>query len=240
MKFRTLPFLRFGALAAFFLSTLWLTFGVGDVFPSPDENANFRFAAEVATNNDLCIADPLALLAGGIVHPRSTVALYGCVVPGSFIGFPTLVGIISSWFGAWSMVLVTPFLALMTVILAWDVMRRLTKDVVTADIAALLLMSSPPFWYYTTRVMMHNVALVAFLTLSVWLLVVTRERKHLLAVACSGLAAGLAIFMRTFEASWIVLLGVAGLLVWPAYRHVKFLAAWIVACSLPVLCMPIF
>ena len=237
MKLRFVVILRIVALVAFSFTTLWLTFGFSDVFLSPDENANAQFAQTVAQERELCVHDEKAVLAGGLVHPRSTVVVGDCVVPGSFLGFPVLAGLAQSWFGLWGARLLTPFLALITLILLWDTLRRLTRDVVLADIASLLLMSAPPFWYYSARVMMHNVAFVALLTLGVWLLVVMRTRQSLLGFFFSGAATGLAIFVRAFEAPWVALLGLGSLLSVPEFRRVRPIAVWMLGCALPVACM---
>ncbi|KKW30027.1 MAG: hypothetical protein UY72_C0025G0003 [Candidatus Uhrbacteria bacterium GW2011_GWD2_52_7] len=234
MKFSGFLAARIIALFVFAATTLWLTFGVGDVFPSPDEAANARFAETVATTSTLCIQDDEALLAGGLVHPRSTAVVGDCVVPGSFLGFPVLAGMMQTWFGVWGARLLTPMLAVLAIVMFWDVLRRLTRDELVADVSSLLLMSAPPFWYYAARVMMHNIAFVSLLIFSAWMFFVTYKQRSLLGFFFSGVAAGLAIIVRAFEAPWVLALAVVAFVVTKTYREKYCVAAWIAGCALPL------
>lgn len=228
---------RIAALVLFAVTTPWLTFGVSDVFPSPDENANAQFAQTIASGSTLCIHDDQAALAGGLVHPRSTAVVGDCVVPGSFLGFPVLAGMMQTWFGVWGARLLTPFLAVIAVMVFWDLLRRFTRDEFVADLSSVFLMSAPPFWYYTARVMMHNVAFVSLLLLSVWIFVVARKHERSMGMFFSGLAAGLAIIVRAFEAPWILVLVLIMFFATQTYKQTRYVAAWILGCLLPVVFM---
>lgn len=213
-------------LALFFVSTLWLSFSAGRVFVSPDEHAAFTFASLFAQTGEMCVPEPMNAEVGNVLHPRSTAVAGACIVPGSFLGMPFLAGVIGRAFGEVGMLLFTPVLATAAVLALWNLVRRLSKDELLADISAALAMTHPGFWYYTSRAMMHNVGMTAFLVLGVWCAVVGAQTKRLWMVGLAGAAVGGAIFMRTFEVTWILVSVVALMVVFRRRLTWKFAASF--------------
>lgn len=211
---KTTPLSRYPAIPLLILyaaSLLWLSVGTPGTFISPDENAAFTFAEVWRNDGELAVAEELNTTLGGIVHPRSVVAVGGALVPGSFFGMPLLAGTIGRFVGAHGMLLVTPFLAVLAV-LAWrSVVYRLFGDNRLATLAAVALAVFPPFWYYAARSMMHNVAFVAFLIFGAWFVIAKpfsrvgeNRSRRLLEFLFAGICVGIALMMRTAEVIWVV------------------------------------
>lgn len=203
-------------VSAFVISTLMLSWPLQrTLFVSPDENAAYVFATTLAQTGRLAIPEPLNEELGGLLHPRSAVGFGDSIIPGSFIGFIVVLGAIGAVFGTWAMFFVTPLLAVLTLLLWRDTVKRLFHDAWLADIAAFLLMIHPAFWYYSGRVMMHNVAFVAMLILAIWWSVaqplsslkVRNYKKflRLLDFFMAGIWTGVALMIRTSEIFWMTL-----------------------------------
>lgn len=215
------------AIAIVYFCTLsWLSFGVPHVFTSPDENANFTFASTFAATGDLVIKDGVNALLHGALHPRSTVVLGTLTLPGSFVGWPMIVGsigAITSFAGGMNpaltaMLLVTPILVMLALAAWWGIARRLgpstgsgsSSDVRFAWIATALLALHPAFWYYASRGMMHNVPFVCVLIIAVWLVQrkVKSEKEKvgsgIARIGLAGLLVGIALCIRTNEALWVL------------------------------------
>lgn len=200
-------------LGAFFLSTLWLVFGIPTIFNSPDENANYYFTSVVALKDA-----PTEILnddLGGLLHPRSVVAIGTSLAPRSFLGLPIIFGFIGRLFNLFNSIdgvlVLTPILAILA-LLAWrSTIFKLFHDSIIADLSALFLMLHPAFWYYSARTMMHNVGFVAFLIFALWFLLVCpwqQWSKGLLKsryvdFALAGICIGLALAFRTSEVIWV-------------------------------------
>ena len=192
-------------LVTFFISTaLALRLSPEFIFVSPDENAAFTFSQLLADHGTIRFSEPLNTVLGGLVHPRSTVPFAKEILPGSFLGLVLLTAGVGAVLGPWGALLVTPVLAVLAV-LAWRAtIARLFKHELLGDLAGFFLMIHPAFWYYTGRVMMHNVAFIAFLIFGGWLMV-TRPIKHReINFFLAGLSLGLALLIRVAEAPWVV------------------------------------
>jgi hypothetical protein len=205
-------------LGLFFVSTLALSFGVPRIFNSPDENANWQFAHIFSQTGTLSISEADNLTVDGLLHPRSVLAIDDKLVPNSFLGLPVLAGVVGRLLGDQAMLLVTPMLALLAIIAWRSLVWRLFDDTILADLAAFFLAVHPAFWYYSGRVMMHNVAFVAFLIFTVWF-VVRRPWSKFGRIdwnyVASGLMLGLAIATRASEIFWVLSLA---LIIWFIYR----------------------
>ncbi len=179
------------------LTLFWLV--KGDVFVSPDENAAFVFARTLAKTGSLVIPEPLNENFAGLLHPRSALGFGASIVPGGFLGFLVLTGTVAAIFGSYSMFIVTPLLAILA-IFAWrDFIQKVFSNQLLANLAAFFLAIHPAFWYYTGRVMMHNVAFLAFIVFALWF--GSKGQRWLVA---SGLCLGMALFIRPVEAWWLV------------------------------------
>lgn len=194
MSFKHLLFLV--VLTLFFASTLFLL--KGDFFVSPDENAAFVFAEHWARSGSFRLPEMLNFDFAGLLHPRSALGWGVAIVPGSFLGFLVLTGSVGALLGTSTMLFVTPILAVLAV-LAWrQVVWRVFEDERLANLAGFFLLFHPAFWYYSGRVMMHNVAFVAFLIFALWAGVQKRHRF------LAGLCLGAALFIRTSEITWVL------------------------------------
>src|SRR3989338_9765451 len=72
----------------FFLSSLILTFGIGDLFVSPDETANFFFSGQFMSEGVLSQFIPLNTVLDDSLFPRSAFSSEGLLLPISFHGLP--------------------------------------------------------------------------------------------------------------------------------------------------------
>ncbi len=186
-----------GLGALFFASTLFLL--KGDFFVSPDENAAFVFAKHWSETGSFRLSEPLNVKLVGLLHPRSAIGWGPSIVPVGFLGFFALAGIVGATLGSSAVLLVTPVLAILA-IAAWrQVVLQVFGDKQLANLATFFLALHPAFWYYSGRVMMPNVAFLAFLIFALWL--ASREKRHLF---LAGLCLGMAIFIRTSEVTWVL------------------------------------
>ncbi len=193
-------------LTAFFISTaLALRLPGHLVFVSPDENAAFTFSQLFSQEWTLRYAEPLNEQLGGLLHPRSTLPFGAAILPGSFLGLIVLTGLVGTVFGASGALLVTPLLAVLSV-LAWrKIVAILFKNELLADFAAFFLLIHPAFWYYSGRVMMHNVAFVAFVLFAGWFMVALPLKKYYAVnYFLAGVSVGAALLIRLSEISWLI------------------------------------
>ncbi len=198
----------------FFLSAAILSVGMPKIFISPDETANFFFASQVAENTRLYELDPMNLIIGDVLHPRSIISIEGRLVPVSFVGLPVIYGIMGKMISVGAIVFLTPLFAVFG-LFAWrgTVERVFNRRV--ALLSSILLAVHPAWWYYTSRSMMHNVLFVCFVIFSVWFWVARPFRSVIdkrrsacsifqdLDILLSGIMLGLALFVRTSELFWI-------------------------------------
>lgn len=197
----------------FFVFTSILVLGVPKIYNSPDENANATFAETVRTTDQLLIAETDNLLVGGLIHPRSVVAVADILAPGSFLGLPFFYGLLSKLTGASLIRLLTPVLVI-AALFAWrSIIEHIFCSRRVALIATLAIMFHPGLWYYASRTMMHNAPFVALLIISAYLLIIRKTDRDAI---FSGAALGLALWFRTIEVIWIAPI-VLGLLI--AYRR---------------------
>ena len=206
---------RITILALVMLSMGWLSVGTGNVFASPDENANAFFAQTFSETGSLIAFEPLNDIAQGIIHPRSTVAPGTVILPTSFLGFPLVTGVVRFAFGTIGMLAFTPIVAISAVLSLWWLVRRLTSDELLADLSALFMLTHPAFLYYSTRVMMPNVAFVSLLVIGVSLFVRSCEKRSTWLGIVAGVIAGIGLSMRLVEAP---ILMIVALIVLVAYR----------------------
>lgn len=217
MKFHVYWWIRGCVLVCFMASMLWLSVGISDVYPSPDERANAFFAQTFAEKLSFCSEEPLNVIAKGLVHPRSTVAPGTCILPSSFLGLPVFIGIVILVFGVFGSAIasvaamcVTPCLAGLGVVAWWWTVRRFTGRESMADIAAFIVLIHPAFWYYSARVMMHNVPFVSLLFMAGAVTILAIDRRSVWLASAAGAIAALAMTMRLVEVPiFIVIIAIA-------------------------------
>ena len=212
------------ALVLFFFSVVFFAFSSSEmIFNSPDENANAVFAWQFADSSILGVQSDLS-----------------SIVPISFTGLSVVAGLVASIFGNWSILLVTPILAIFAIIAWRQSIFNIFDNERLADLAALFLMIHPAFWHYTGRTMMHNVGFVALLIIGFYFFVnrpfdTYWHKKWYLDEILSGFGVGLALAFRSSEVIWVAAI-IFVLLIWKRkvikwQRILIFIASIIVALS---------
>jgi hypothetical protein len=219
-------------LSAFFVSTLVLVIGTAQFMNSPDEQANFFFAQTFAQTGGLFVQEPVNEILGGLLHPRSMLAIGEMIVPVTFVGFPLLAGILAGVFGGYGAQLLTPVLAVLALIAWHKTVRTVFDDERLADIAALFLMIHPVFWHYTARTMMHNVAFVSFLLFAAWALLTKPFARGWMNALVGGVFTGLALSLRTSEGLWVLGLVAAYFFFHERAQRWQAGLGWLVGCFL--------
>ncbi len=194
-------------LIVFFISTSILAVNTGEIFNSPDERANFLFAQNFAEDQVIAFTEPLNLIVGGTIHPRSMISIGSQILPGSFLGFPIFSGIVGM-INSNLILFVTPFLAVCA-LLAWrQIILKVFKEERLANISTILLAVHPAFWYYTARTMMHNIGFISLLIIGVWFLIIQpwkqfKDKIGVIDMILGGILIGLALAFRTSEILWV-------------------------------------
>lgn len=193
-----------GGAGIFFLGAmlLWVA-ASGTLFVSPDETANAHFIQQFAQTGQMRWFDPLNTELADTVHPRSTVARDGWVMPTGFLGLATLYGIVVRLLGAWVMPLLTPLIALAAVF-AWRRLAARWFGESIGTLSALVLLFHPAFWYYSARGLMPNVLFTSLLLLAAYLWF-ERPWKPSVSAWISGCLLGFALFVRASEVYWVAM-----------------------------------
>lgn len=204
--------------AFFFFAYTWVSHRTGETFTWPDERANHFFSTQFADNSTLRHVEPLNEIADGLVRPRSTSYINGAVVPTSFLGMPVVYGLLAKAFGSSVLPYITPFLAVIGGVSLFLLLRNIFGKH-TAFISTVLLFTFPPYWYYAMHGMLHNIAFTTLLIIGLYFFDFQRHRRispHL-AATLSGISIGMAVYIRTSEAIWVVPLLIV--LSWIWYHH---------------------
>jgi hypothetical protein len=234
------------ALILFFFSVIFFAFSPSEViFNSPDENANAVYAWQFADQSMFAVPSAFDQDWNVLVHPRSTLVVFDRIVPVSFAGLSILAGLVASILGNWSVVLVTPMLALLAIIAWRQSIFKLFDNERLADLAALFLMIHPAFWHYTGRTMMHNVGFVSLLIIGFYLFTCRPFDKYWhknwnLDEIFAGLSLGLALAFRSSEALWVLGI-VSALFIWKrtqiGWKRVVVFGALVLLTLLPFLAL---
>lgn len=186
------------------------------VFSSPDETANFAFAQQVRHAGVAAIPTSLP------GSPRSVINTDTQLVPGSFVFFPYLIGMVGKFFGTFGMLMFGPALAATAMLAFWSLMRDFLGRQ-GARFAALTLATFPTFWFYASRGLWQNGVFVSTLILALWLTVRAWQVRTWGVSLLAGFGWGVALAIRPSEVSWVVPTLVIFLLMsWKAvpWRHV--------------------
>jgi len=173
------------------------------IFNSPDATGNYFFTKLLADQGTLRYFEPLNLIAGSNVHPRSVKVIDSYLVPISFIGMTIVYGLIAKIFSIDIIVFLTPLISAITVIFFY----LLLKEIFNKNIAlfsSLLLFIFPAFWIYTSRSMYHNVFVIDLFIISIYFLIKTLKNQKIIYVVISAALLGLAIISRVSEMLWMV------------------------------------
>lgn len=202
-------------------SLLYAGFSIGlpARYNSPDEAANAFFARRVAAGDSVAAPAPLNALAGEpLVHPRSVRVIERKLAPASFLGWPLIAGTTARLFGNWLVPFVTALGAILGITAAYFCLKRLTSAPVAAATAGLLAFL-PPYWYYHSRGFFHNALFFDLLLAAAWAATAALQDKRPRYYLLAGLAAGLALTVRTSEIFWV--LGAAAIIVGMSWRELK-------------------
>jgi hypothetical protein len=191
-----------------------LSFGMNGFVNSPDEAANAYFSEVYAMEKSFIVEQTLSQASYGLLHPRSMATAPGVLLPGSFLGLPFFAGLASMAFGPGAIYWVTPVL-LVLALFAWkEAVSHLFQNERLGLLATFFFAIHPGVWYYGMRAMMHNVGFLAFLVFAFWFMVRKPLQIHVhkkwLDFAMGGLMVAGALFFRTAEAPWVLVL-LAGL-----------------------------
>lgn len=201
-KWKVGEILFWAMLVLFFVSSLILFVGVPDMYNSPDERAMAESIMSFIRDNTFLLKESSNLELGGLLAPRSMVAIGSALVPVTFPGMPLLYGLLGKIISFPLVKLITPLLATLAVF-AW---RKTLEKIIShraALIGAVLLMLLAGFWFYTARAFMPN---IPFLSLCIFGLYFLSRKKP--RVCLAGLMIGLALLFRASEVIWMVIAGV--------------------------------
>jgi hypothetical protein len=209
------------------------------IYNQPDEGVNYLFIRHFVETGDFVIPEGLAFLSSNQVHPRSTTVVHRSLAPIGLPGFIVLVGSIAKicvfFFGVGVMnIVINSIVPLAAIAVPW-VLYRMFIPIFGRNIAclsAILAFISPPWWYYAIRTMQHNTLFVFAMVLSIYFgtcLFASKKKlsdnKQYIYSSLTGMAFGLAIYIRPVEIIWMSLLFILlGVFVKKkiSYKHIIF------------------
>lgn len=199
-------------LAVFFVSSLVLWVGVPDMYNSPDERAAAEVISEFVRENKFTLDETENLALGGVLSPRSMVAVGDYLALITFPGLPLVYGWIGKLVSFPLTKLITPLLAVLAV-LAWKKTLEVFLSRRAALTGSILFLFLAGFWFYTARAFMHNVPFLSLCVFGVYFLAskpCSRVRSSMISfdVALAGLMFGLALLFRASEILWMAIAGV--------------------------------
>jgi hypothetical protein len=195
------------------LFILYISFVIvsGGAVNSPDEAANLFFIEQLRATGSFAYIESLNEIAGNLVHPRSTTVIGDMILPGTFLGFPFLIGLLTTFLPK-IFTFILPVLVVSCIgIGVYHFMKAFVPKNI-ARISALLIGIHPAMWFYASKAMMHNALFITLLTLSASLFLSVEKKpaakkEHRLAwqkFFLSGLLVTSALFIRTNEIVWTV------------------------------------
>lgn len=223
--FRTHPRFTIGALC-------WLgLFGIFSVttwqqlpwptFSSPDETANYAFAQQVRATGVAAIPTALPGSARSVINTGTQ------LVPGSFVFFPSFLGMVGKSIGTFGILMLGPAVAA-TAVLAWWFLLRKYFGATWAWVATVTLATTPTFWFYASRGLWQNGVFTSMVLIGITLSVFAWERRWFPLSVLTGLVWGLALAIRPSEVAWFFPgVIVATALVWRSipWKHVAIAVA---------------
>ncbi|PIR47668.1 hypothetical protein COV06_02175 [Candidatus Uhrbacteria bacterium CG10_big_fil_rev_8_21_14_0_10_50_16] len=203
------------AATVLFFVYVWFPLAQSGVWSAPDEMAA-AFAVEHVPlfGGDYTQTAAYTDTLGGLVHPRSLLVQNGMLVPSTWLGLPWLLRVLSILVGTRTETL-GMLVALISVfaVFSWkQIVQKLLHNEVMGWVAALTLAVHPGWWYFTARGLHPNVVFVSLLIFGVFAWYVAANKVmpkradfwRLLMIFLGGASFGMAIFVRTNEAIWIL------------------------------------
>ena len=204
----------------FFCLFSYLNFIAPLRFNSPDETANFFFIEKFATTNELWHFEPLNLFVNDILHPRSTQAHDGFLLPGGFLGIIVIYGLIAKIITPDNVIYLTPLFAVLAGWAWFGILNKFFNKWV-AFAGLFLVWVNPAWWYYSMRGLLPNVLFVSLAIIAAYFVLVhpfyCERRKRELAKniifdnldwIVGGIFLGLSLAVRPSEVFWLALVGI--------------------------------
>ncbi len=151
---------------------------------------------------------------GGLVHPRSMLVHQGQLVPAMWLGLPWLLNLFGALTGdhVETIELLVVAISVLAVFSWKSIVTKLFENPTVGWIAAFVLAVHPGWWYFTARGFHPNVVFVSFLIFGVLAWYVAAAHKppkrallwRDLMLFLGGVSFGMALFVRTNEAVWVV------------------------------------
>lgn len=221
----------------FFFIYSFLPFIAGEIFNSPDANANFVFTKNLVERGDLKIFEPLNRIAGNIVHPRSANVSGAFIVPGSFLGLILIYGFLAKLAGIIIAPYLTPLFSVFGALFFYGIVRRVFNSQI-AFISSLLMLIHPSFWYYASRTMIPNVLFISLLLGGFYFVLKIKGKNKWYNYFLGGVLFGLALSVRMSEIVW---LGLTLLILIIAYHKNIHWKYFILGCLVLIIALtPVF
>ena len=166
----------------------------------PDEAANAFFAKQFAQTSQFTYDTGLTPAELSIYHPRSVGISGSFYVPGSFVGFITLHGLLQK-IGSIAPTVFTWIIFLLA-ILAWYCLVRRYWDKNWALFSIAAIITLPAVVAFLHLPWLHAMLLTSFFMLTGWALVRYQERQTWVRAVMVGICYGAALFIRPVEALW--------------------------------------
>ena len=204
-----------GVFVVLLFAYAWFPILQGGTWSAPDEMATAYTASRLplfggSYNQPAAYADSL----GGLVHPRSFLVHHQMLVPSMWLGLPWLLRALSLVVGARAetLGLLVVLISILAVFSWKHIVSKLLNNKTMGWVAAFTLAVHPGWWYFTARGLHPNVVLVSLLIFGglAWYVAagfVPPRRAHLwrmVMLFLGGASFGMAIFVRTNEAIWII------------------------------------
>ncbi len=186
-------------------------------FNSPDEMLNYFWSVNYAETASIKYEEEMLKESNFLLKPRSTSAIGNYVIPGSFMGMSFLYGNIARFFSNFNLpvkdvvLYLTPFFMVLS-LWAFYYLVRIFFDKKISIFSVGVLATFPAVVYYASRSMYHNILFLSLLIIGLTLALYSVNHKSdsfklrlwgYLKSVLSGLAIGMALFVRTSEIVWV-------------------------------------
>lgn len=202
------------------------------LFGSPDEAMNHQFMEVTATTGSLIHQSGLEQAELATLRLRSVVVRGTNTLPGSFLGYVQVGGVVMRIFGTGAERMLAPLLALVGLFALFHVFRRFWGRW-WCLLGVTLLAVHPAFFTYAVLPYLHNGAFVSMLLVAGWGLLRVLERATAVNTLLFGGAYGAALFFRPVEVIWTSPLVVVLLLARGLWRQLLLSGAVTIAIQLP-------
>ncbi len=173
------------------------------IYNSPDATANYTFSKVFYESNKLSFKDEANNIAGQLVSPRSMRVINGLTVPASFLGMPLLYGLLSKAFGLNVIDYLTPFMAVLGVIIFYFLIKLLFNKRI-AFWSAIFLFINPAFWFYSTKSMMPNILFITLFLFTLYFSLLAIKKRKIYFYLLGAIFLALTLMVRSSSLVWIL------------------------------------